>query len=191
MCLRAATASWQHRVAIPCLHLLFHTGLEITTESSRSLCFTHSSRHSNPNHIHSYSGGRLIVPFIPNIRIVSHTIQRKSTLWGQRPRFSICRRVIPQHFPTANPVNTPLPSPPPSPKPSRFMQLENVLKFSGTQEDKKQPTDFLKAIKWAFLTNGTMAEDQKISLFELYLKSESPAEEWYNDRGTPKKSGSS
>ena len=48
------------------------------------------------------------------------------------------------------PVNTPLPSPPPSPKPSPFMQLENIPESSGTQEDKNQPTDFLKAIKRAF-----------------------------------------
>ena len=32
-----------------------------------------------------------------------------------------------------------------------------------------------------------MADDQKISLFELYLKSDSPAEDWYNDANTKKK----
>ena len=52
--------------------------------------------------------------------------------------------------PLRTPVNTPLPLPPPSPKPSPFMQLENIPESSGTQEDKNQPTDFLKAIKRAF-----------------------------------------
>lgn len=67
------------------------------------------------------------------------------------------------------------------------MQLENIPEFAGTQEDKTQPTDFLKAIKRSFLANGTMTDDQKVDLFELYLKSDSPAEEWYNDAMTVKK----
>jgi Zinc knuckle len=67
------------------------------------------------------------------------------------------------------------------------MQLENIPEFSGTQEDKNQPSDFLKAIKRSFLANGTTTDDQKVNLFELYLKSDSPAEEWYNDANTPKK----
>jgi hypothetical protein len=67
------------------------------------------------------------------------------------------------------------------------MQLENIPEFAGTQEDKTQPSDFLKAIKRSFLANGTTADDQKIGLFELYLKSDSPAEEWYNDAKTAKK----
>ena len=67
------------------------------------------------------------------------------------------------------------------------MQLENIPEFSGTQEDKAQPTDFLKAIKRSFLTNATTEDDQKISLFELYLKSDSPAEEWFNEAKTPKR----
>ena len=48
------------------------------------------------------------------------------------------------------------------------------------QEDKTQPLDFLKAIKCSFLASGTTTDDQKVSLFKLYLKSNSPAEEWYN-----------
>ena len=67
------------------------------------------------------------------------------------------------------------------------MQLENIPEFAGTQEDKTQPSDFLKAIKRAFLANGTTTDIQKVELFELYLKSDSPAEEWYNDEKTPKK----
>jgi hypothetical protein len=66
------------------------------------------------------------------------------------------------------------------------MQLENIPEFSGTQEDKTQPLDFLKAIKHSFLASGTTTDAQKVSLFELYLKSDSPAEEWYNDGKTAK-----
>jgi hypothetical protein len=67
------------------------------------------------------------------------------------------------------------------------MQLESITEFLGTQEDTIQPLDFLKAVKRAFLTNGTVANDQKIGLLELYLKSDSAAEEWYNNANTPKK----
>ena len=67
------------------------------------------------------------------------------------------------------------------------MQLENIPEFAGTQEDKTQPLDFLKAIKRSFLANGTTADDQKVGLFELYLKSDSPAEDWFNDEKTKKK----
>ena len=67
------------------------------------------------------------------------------------------------------------------------MQLENIPEFAGTQEDKTQPLDFLKAIKRSFLANRTTADDQKVGLFELYLKSDSPAEDWFNDEKTKKK----
>ena len=85
------------------------------------------------------------------------------------------------------PTNTPTP---PSPKLltlHRAMQLETIPEFSGTQEDKSQPLDFLKTIKRSFLTHGTTTDSQKVDLFELYLKSDSPAEEWFNDAATPKK----
>jgi hypothetical protein len=67
------------------------------------------------------------------------------------------------------------------------MQLENIPEFSGTQEDTIQPSDFLKMIKRAFLANGTTTDVQKVGLFELYLKSDSAAEEWFNDANTLKK----
>jgi Zinc knuckle len=67
------------------------------------------------------------------------------------------------------------------------MQLENIPEFSGTQEDKMQPSDFLKVVKHTFLASAATTDDQKIGLFELYLKSDSPAEEWYEDQNTPKK----
>jgi hypothetical protein len=67
------------------------------------------------------------------------------------------------------------------------MQLEKIPEFSGTQEDSIQPTDFLKMIKRTFLANGTSTDTQKIGILELYLKSDSPAEEWYTDPNTPKK----
>jgi hypothetical protein len=86
------------------------------------------------------------------------------------------------------PTNTPTP---PSPKsqtpPFRVMQLENIPEFAGTQDDNSQPLDFLKAIKRSFLASGATTDNQKVSLFELYLKSDSPAEEWYDDANTPKK----
>ena len=84
------------------------------------------------------------------------------------------------------PTNSPIPTKT-QPLPKHTMQLENIPEFSGTQEDKTQPSDFLKAVKRAFLASGTTTDDQKISLFELYLKSDSPAEEWYNDGNTVKK----
>ena len=67
------------------------------------------------------------------------------------------------------------------------MQLKNIPEFAGTQEDTTQPSDFLKMIKHLFLATGTTTDKQKINLFELYLKSDSLAEEWYNEVKTPKK----
>lgn len=67
------------------------------------------------------------------------------------------------------------------------MQLENIPEFSGTQDDKTQPLDFLKSVKRSFLASNATTDDQKIGLFELYLKSDSPAEEWFSDGNTPKK----
>ena len=67
------------------------------------------------------------------------------------------------------------------------MQLKNILEFSGTQEDSIQPSDFLKMVKCSFLATRTTSDSQKINLFELYLKSDSLAEEWYNNAKTPKK----
>ena len=67
------------------------------------------------------------------------------------------------------------------------MQLENIPEFAGTQDDTLQPSDFLKMIKRSFLANQTTTDSQKVDLFELYLKSDSPAEEWFNDANTPKK----
>ena len=67
------------------------------------------------------------------------------------------------------------------------MQLENIPEFAGTHKDSNQPTDFIKMIKRQFLANGTTTDEQKIGLFELYLKSDSPAEEWYDEvKGTKK-----
>ena len=66
------------------------------------------------------------------------------------------------------------------------MQLEAVPEFSGTQEDTIQPTEFLKTVKRSFLQAGIQADDQKINNFELFLKSDSPAEEWYTATGSTK-----
>ena len=68
------------------------------------------------------------------------------------------------------PTNSPAP---PSPKqktsPLRMMQLENIPEFSGTQEDNVQPSDFLKAVKCSFLASRATTDDQKVSIFELYI----------------------
>jgi hypothetical protein len=86
------------------------------------------------------------------------------------------------------PTNTPEPlSSTLHTSPLCIMQLEQIPEFSRTQEDKIQPSDFLKAIKRLFLASRTTTDDQKIGLFELYLKSDLPAEEWFNDAKTPKK----
>ena len=66
------------------------------------------------------------------------------------------------------------------------MQLETVPEFSGTQEDTVQPSEFLKMVKRSFLQAGIQADDQKINNFELFLKSDSPAEEWYTATGSTK-----
>ena len=90
--------------------------------------------------------------------------------------------------PPPPPTNTPTPPSPKLPTLSQCtMQLENIPKFSGTQEDNTQPLNLLKSVKCMFLTSGTTTDKQRISLFELYLKSDSSAEDWFNDVRTPKK----
>lgn len=68
------------------------------------------------------------------------------------------------------------------------MQLEHITEFAGIQDDKVQPSDFLKAVKCAFLAHRATTDEQRIAFLELYLKSDSPAEEWYGDAKTVKKS---
>ena len=58
------------------------------------------------------------------------------------------------------PTNTPAPSPKVQVTPLRFMQLENIPEFAGTQEDSIQPSDFLKMVKRSFLTSGTTTDEQ-------------------------------
>jgi hypothetical protein len=86
------------------------------------------------------------------------------------------------------PADTPTPpSPKIEPVQHRNMQLENIPEFTGMQEDTTQPLDFLKLVKRSFLTHGAATNKQKIDLFGLYLKMDSPAEDWYNDAKTLKK----
>ena len=86
------------------------------------------------------------------------------------------------------PVDNPTPPLPELPKSKpHIMQLENIPEFAGTQEDKTQPSDFLKSVKRSFVAGGATTDEQKINILELYLKSDSPAEEWFNDAKTPKK----
>ena len=50
-----------------------------------------------------------------------------------------------------------------------------------------QPTEFLKNINCSFISSGiTPTDDQKINAIGLWLKLESPAEEWFNDVNMPK-----
>ena len=66
-------------------------------------------------------------------------------------------------------------------------QQVNITEFSGTQEDLIQPTDFLKNINRSFMSSSvTPTDEQKINAIGLWLKSESPAEEWFNEINTPK-----
>ena len=61
------------------------------------------------------------------------------------------------------------------------------MEFSGTQDDAIQPTEFLKTINHSLMGLGTIPSDeQRITTVSLWLKSESPAEEWFNDTATPK-----
>ena len=63
----------------------------------------------------------------------------------------------------------------------------NITEFAGTQEDPIQPTDFLKNINCSFMSSEvTPLDEQKINAIGLWLKSESPAEEWFNNKATPK-----
>jgi hypothetical protein len=86
------------------------------------------------------------------------------------------------------PVNTLTPpSPKIEPVRHRNMQFKNIPEFAGMQEDTMQPLDFLKSVKRSFLTHGAATDEQKIDLFSLYLKTDSPAEDWFNDAKTLKK----
>ena len=42
-------------------------------------------------------------------------------------------------------------------------------------------------VKHSFLTHGAASDEQKIDLFGLYLKMDSPAEDWFNNTKTLRK----
>lgn len=66
-------------------------------------------------------------------------------------------------------------------------QQINIVEFSGTQDNPIQPTEFLKTINHSLMSSGVNPTDeQMVTTVGLWLKSESPAEEWFNDEATPK-----
>ncbi|KDR76578.1 hypothetical protein GALMADRAFT_67310 [Galerina marginata CBS 339.88] len=66
-------------------------------------------------------------------------------------------------------------------------QLLDIQEFSGTQDDKVQPTEFLKSINRHLMITGTALTDEtRISTIGNWLKTDSPAEDWYNEAATPK-----
>ena len=63
----------------------------------------------------------------------------------------------------------------------------NIPEFSGMQDDSIQPTEFLKSINCSFMSSGVVpTNEQRINAIRLWLKSDSPAEEWFNNVTTPK-----
>ena len=68
------------------------------------------------------------------------------------------------------------------------MQLPTITEFSGTQEDKVQPTEFLKMVNRSLMASGGTlpADSDIIRTIGYWLKSDSPAEEWFNEPNTPK-----
>ena len=61
------------------------------------------------------------------------------------------------------------------------------IPVSGTQEDSIQPMEFLKSINCSFMGLGVVpTNEQRINAIGLWLKSDSPVEEWFNNMTTPK-----
>ena len=66
-------------------------------------------------------------------------------------------------------------------------QQIHIIEFLGMQDDPIQPTEFPKNINRSLMSSGVIPTDeQKITMVSLWLKSESPAEEWFNNIPTPK-----
>ena len=100
--------------------------------------------------------------------------------YSQEEPLSPFENILPPNPPSLpkNPVPTWLPT---------MTQLVNIVEFAGTQDDPTQPTEFLKTINHSLMSSGVIpTNDQKITAVGLWLKSDSPAEEWFNDVATPK-----
>ena len=55
------------------------------------------------------------------------------------------------------------------------------------QDDEIQPTEFLKTISCSLMGLGAiLSDEQRIATVGLWLKSDSLAEEWFNDVTMPK-----
>lgn len=57
--------------------------------------------------------------------------------------------------------------------------------FSGDSSDGQQPVDFLKKFRRAMRELRITTEPALIKAFSDYLRTDSPAEEWYNDQNIP------
>jgi hypothetical protein len=57
--------------------------------------------------------------------------------------------------------------------------------FSGDNGDRQQPVDFLKKFRRAMRESRVTTESALIKAFGDYLKTDSPAEEWYDDQNIP------
>lgn len=68
------------------------------------------------------------------------------------------------------------------------MSQINILEFSGTGKDTVTPAEFLKVAnhRMATANGGLPSDDKQIETIGLYLKSDSPAEEWFNEENTPR-----
>jgi len=62
--------------------------------------------------------------------------------------------------------------------------MERIPTFLGTREDEVTSKDFMKVYRRAAINNSNMNSDEaKITNFQNYLGSDSPAEEWYEETG--------
>jgi hypothetical protein len=62
--------------------------------------------------------------------------------------------------------------------------MERIPTFLGTSEDEVTSKDFMKVYRRATINNSNLNTDEaKISNFQNYLGSDSPAEEWYEATG--------
>jgi len=64
-------------------------------------------------------------------------------------------------------------------------QRDPIKEFSGTQDDDIQPTEFLKMVNRYLMTQSTVPpDDLRVATVGYWLKTDSPAEEWYNEPTT-------
>jgi hypothetical protein len=82
--------------------------------------------------------------------------------------------------PTPQPTITPLRSP----SPHIMTSNSSMDLFSGDGDDKQQPMDFLKKFRHAMHDTQTTQDALLVKAFGDYLKTDSPAKEWYTNQNT-------